>query len=149
MMFADESGFSTSQKKDGHVGGQTFVVESGTIPQIVASTTDHKFCLLPFTSATGKAVCCIIIFQSKQDGVPATWTTGIDHSVQPVLSGDGKEIILELNFGEGKYYPGGPKCKYKGKIVDCLTFASESGGITGEILVKVLKYFDGIDLFPP
>jgi hypothetical protein len=67
--------------------------------------------------------------------------------VQPVLSGDGKEIILELNFGEGKYYPGGPKCKYKGKIVDCLTFASESGGITGEILVKVLQHFDGIDLF--
>ena len=68
--------------------------------------------------------------------------------MQPVLSGDGKEIILELNFGEGKYYPGGPKCKYKGKIVDCLTFASESGGITGEILVKVLQHFDGIDLFP-
>ena len=148
IMFANESGFSTWQKKDGHVGGAEIVVESGTIPQIVASTTDHKFTLLPFASVTSKAVCCIIIFQSKQDGVPATWTTGIDHSVQPVLSGDGKEIILELNFGEGKYYPGGPKCKYKGKIVDCLTFASESGGITGEILVKVLQHFDGIDLFP-
>ena len=43
IMFADESGFSTSQKKDGHVGGQKFVVESGTLLQIVASTTDHKF----------------------------------------------------------------------------------------------------------
>ena len=65
IMFADESGFSTLQKKDDHVGGQKFVVESGTIPQIVASATDHKFILLPFTSATSKAVCCVIIFQSK------------------------------------------------------------------------------------
>ncbi len=47
IMFANESGFSTSQKKDGHVWGQKFVVESGTVPQIVASTTDHKFTLLP------------------------------------------------------------------------------------------------------
>ena len=148
ILFADESGFSTSQKKDGHVGGQKFVVESGTVPQIVASTADHKFTLLPFTSASGEAICCIIIFQSNQDGVPATWATGIDHSVQPVLRDDGKNIVIELNFGEGRYYPGGPKCKYHGKIVDCLTFVSESGGITGEILVKVLQYFDGIDLFP-
>ena len=27
ILFADESGFNTSQKKDGHVGGQRFVVE--------------------------------------------------------------------------------------------------------------------------
>ncbi len=32
ILFANESGFATSQKKDGHVGGQQFVVEKGTIP---------------------------------------------------------------------------------------------------------------------
>ena len=68
--------------------------------------------------------------------------------MQPVLRDDGKDIVIELNFGEGRYYPGGPKCKYHDKIVDCLTFVSEYGGITGEILVKVLQHFDGIDLFP-
>jgi hypothetical protein len=31
--------------------------------------------------------------------------------------------------------------------VDCLTFASESGGFTGAILVKVLEYFDALHLF--
>ena len=62
IAFADESGFSTSQKKDGHVGGQKLVVESGTVPQIMASTTDNKFTLLPFTSASGEAVCCVDIF---------------------------------------------------------------------------------------
>jgi hypothetical protein len=30
ITFANESGFSTSQEKDGHVGRQKFVVESGT-----------------------------------------------------------------------------------------------------------------------
>jgi hypothetical protein len=73
--------------------------------------------------------------------VPATWRTGIDHSVSPVLTADGKEIDFSLNFGEGKYYPGGPKCSYNGKIVDCLTYVSESGGISGDILVEILTYY--------
>jgi hypothetical protein len=64
------------------------------------------------------------------------------------LTEDGKEIDSELNFGEGKYYPGGPTFKYNGKVVDCLTLTSESSGITGKILVKILTYFDSIDLFP-
>ena len=148
ILFANESGFNTSQKKDGHVAGsQKFVVERGTTPQIMSSTTDHKFTLLPFTSASGEAICGAIIFQGKGE-VPATWRTGVDHSVTPILTEDGKEFDLELNFGEGKYYPGGPTCKYNGKVVDCLTFTSESGGITGEILVEILTYFNSIDLFP-
>ena len=76
------------------------------------------------------------------------WTTSIDQSVQPILSKDAKEIVIEFNFGKGTYYPGVKKCKYHGKIVDCLTFAFESNGITGEILEKVLEYFDDIELFP-
>ena len=78
------------------------------------------------------------------------WKTGIDITVTPVKKvRNGKaEIDYEANMGEGKYYPGGPKCTYMGKQVDCLTFGSESGGITGEILVEILTYFDSIDLFP-
>ena len=53
-----------------------------------------------------------------------------------------------MNVGKDKYYPGGPTCQYKGKTVDCLTFVSESGGITGDILVAILTYFDAMDLFP-
>jgi hypothetical protein len=124
------------------------MVESGTLLQIMASTMDNKFTLLPFTYASGEAVCCVIIFQSKLDGVPATWATCIGHKVEPTLIADGKEIQLDDNFGEGKYYPGGPKCIFNAKVVDCLTFASESGGITGNILVDILKYFGQIDLFP-
>jgi hypothetical protein len=53
VLMADESGFSTSQKKDGHVGGQQFVVKSGIDPQLIASTNNCKFTLLPFTSVSG------------------------------------------------------------------------------------------------
>ena len=86
-------------------------------------------------------------FQGKGE-VRATWRTGVDHSVTPILTEDGKEFDLELYFGEGKFYPGGPTCNYNGKVVDCLTFTSESGGITGEILVEIVTYFNSIDLFP-
>jgi hypothetical protein len=37
---------------------------------------------------------------------------------------------------------------YNGKLVYCLTYASESGGITGNILVEILKYFDETHVFP-
>ena len=36
---------------------------------------------------------------------------------------------------------------YNGKQVDCLTFLSKSGSITGKILVEILEYFDKFDLF--
>ena len=53
-----------------------------------------------------------------------------------------------LKIGKGKYYLGGPKCKYNGKEFDCLNFCLESGGITGKILVAILTCFDSSELFP-
>ena len=76
------------------------------------------------------------------------WKTGIDIRAKEPVRNLRDEIDFETNIGEGKFHPGGPKCKYNGKEVDCLTFASESGGITGGILVNILEHFDRIDLFP-
>ena len=53
-----------------------------------------------------------------------------------------------MNLGEGKFMPGGPKCTYRRQTVDCLTFGSGGGAISGQILVEILEYFDSIDLFP-
>ena len=147
ILFADESGCQTNQKQDGNVGNRKFIVEHGTRPQTICSTADHRFTILPFTSGSGEAVCCVIIFQHKEEEVPVTWKTGIDITVENPIQNEKGEIDLELNIGESKYYPEGPKCKYRGKEVDCLTFASESGGITGAILVKILEYFDTLQLF--
>ena len=72
---------------------------------------------------------------------------GIDGTIDPIRNSDG-EIDVAQNLGCGKFHPGGPKCEYNGKEVDCLAFVTESGGITGEILVQVLTYFDLIDLLP-
>ena len=48
------------------------------------------------------------------------WKSGIDTTVDPVLDEYGKPDY-NMNIGEGKYYHGGPKCKYNGEEVDCLT----------------------------
>jgi hypothetical protein len=63
--------------------------------------------LLPFTSESGKAVCCEVIFQGKHTEVPATWRTGVDFCITPILTEDGKEIDVGLNFGDGKITPVG------------------------------------------
>ena len=64
------------------------------------------------------------------------------------MTENGEEIDVEMNLGKGKYYPGGPTCTYNGKTVDCLTYISKSTGITGDILVDIMTYFNQIDLFP-
>ena len=76
-----------------------------------------------------------------------TWKSGIDITVENPICNEKGEINLELNIGESKHYPEGPKCKYREKEVDCLTFTSESGGITGVIPVKILEYFNALQLF--
>lgn len=147
IIFGDETGFNTSQKKDGHVGGRRYVCGRDTVPQKKAATNDHKFTALPFTSASGEGVCCVIIFQCKTEQVPFEWQAGIDHTKGIVYNSDGS-INAEESIGPGKYFPGGPKCNYNGKEIDCLVFGSESGGITDTILVKILSYFDEKDVFP-
>ena len=112
-----------------------------------AAPADHRFTILSFTSGLGEAICCVVIFQHKEEEVPMTWKTGINITVENPIWNEKGEIYLELNIGDSKYYPEGPKCNYRGKEVECLTFASESGGITGEILVKILEYFDQLQLF--
>ena len=123
ILFADESGCNTSQKKDGHVGGRKLIVQHGTVPQVMSSDKDTKFTLLPFTSASGEAVCCVVIFQHKSGKVPMEWKTGLDVTVDPIRD-ENNDIDMRLNLGNGNFYPGGPKFNYNGKEVDCLAYAS-------------------------
>eukprot|EP00956_Cyclotella_meneghiniana_P019536 scaffold33473_cov55-Cyclotella_meneghiniana.AAC.2 len=139
IIFADEVGVQCNQKKDNHVGEELFLCQKGTVPQLFSSTRDFKFTLLPFTSASGEAIACVVIFKSEQvnekktdcaeieqngnsfwKGVRADWKLGIDHTVE------NGNIIFEANIGPGKYFPGGPTCTYRGKTVPCLAYASDS-----------------------
>ncbi len=99
-------------------------------------------------SGSGEAVCCVIIFQHKDGKVHVIWKKGVDITVENPIRNENGEIDIESNLGESQYYPEGPKCNFRGKLVACLTFAFKSGGITGTIHVQILEYFDQIDLFP-
>ncbi len=65
--------------------------------------------------------------------------------MDPVRDSDGKIGVI-ASSGPGNYYPGGPQC-FNDETIECLTFCSETGGITAEILVKVLQYFDEKEVF--
>jgi len=53
---------------------------------------------------------------------------------------------MSENSGPGKFFLGGPVCRFHGKDVKCLVFQSESGGINSEMLEKCFKYMDSIKL---
>ena len=113
MLFADESGCKTNHKADGRAGNTKYIVERGTLPQtIICCTNDHRFTVLPFTSASGHAVCCVIIFQHANKELPILWKSGVDILVEPVKNANG-EIEYGLNIGEEKYHPVGSTCRYR------------------------------------
>mgnify|MGYP000485143821 CR=1 FL=1 len=113
----------------------------------MASTCEGRFTVLPFIAANGQPVCCVVIFQLDSPEPKMEWGKGINIKVDKVRQSDG-EINVMASCGPGKHYPGGPQCIFNNKTIDCLTFCSESGGITTEILIKVLKYFDDSNVFP-
>ena len=79
---------------------------------MLCSTSDCKFTLLPFTSASGEAVCCVVIFQQSEGQVPEIWLKGIDQQVLPVTRADGS-VDISASEGSGKFYPYGPTCEFK------------------------------------
>ena len=52
-----------------------------------------------------------------------------------------------MNVGFGKYHPGGPSCTYKGKTVPFLVYFYEGGGISGNILMNVLRHLDDLRIY--
>lgn len=102
--------------------------------------------MLPFTSASGEAVCCVVIFKAEStDEIPIDWAHGRDIFISPkeIVYKTGTDIIdVHANTGPGKYYPKGPVCNYNGKQVPTFYYASPGGGINAEILVEILKRFD-------
>ena len=114
ILFVDKSGCETNQKQGRNVGNRKYIVEQGTRPQLICNTLDHRFTILPFTSSSGEAVCCMLIFQHKKDEVPMTWKTGTNITVENSIHDKQGENDLELNIGESKYYAEGPKSNFSG-----------------------------------
>jgi hypothetical protein len=149
ILFADETGCNTNQKKDGHLGGTKYVVERNTVPKEISSTCDKHFTVLGVTAASGEPVPCVVIFASEQNVIPENWVTGIDIQKSPLMEEfDATKVALDSeNFGENKYFPGGPCCNFLGKKIPCLPLCSPSGGITADLLISILKYIDHLNVF--
>jgi hypothetical protein len=93
---------------------------------------------------------CAIIFAAKE--MEESWVLGFDPTADLI----GDENNVARNTGRGRRYPRGPTCDFNGHHVPT-TFCCcyESGSITAELLVQMLKtvdkigVFDRTDGFPP
>jgi hypothetical protein len=110
VFFVDEVGCNTSQKSDGNVWGQKFVViQEGRVLQ-KSSHQDCHFTVLGFTNAKGEPACCLIILAASE-------VTGKDiMGLQPWVEyfGDPAVNMAENSHGPEKYYPYGPTCNLNG-----------------------------------
>jgi hypothetical protein len=167
---ADECGTNTNMSNDRLSGGNKRVHKKGTNVTIPSCTSDTHFTTMGFTALDGRPVCCVVIIQKKAAltfserfglDIDAPWqgdctvfeqlkakkaeadeatddseaSTKLDGIVIPVE-------LLEANLGEGRVFPGGPTCHFNGNEIPPFVTSSESGGITPEILVSILKHLD-------
>jgi hypothetical protein len=51
-----------------------------------------------------------------------------------------------LDFGKGKYFPGGPTSMHRENEIPCAPYITEGGGINGNTLVHILQTPDELDV---
>ena len=64
-----------------------------------------------------------------------------------LLTGWGKDDLKSNTGGEGKQYQQGPVCEIKGKKLPTMCCCSESGSITADLLVAMLKVINKSEVF--
>jgi hypothetical protein len=147
LLFLDETGYSTSKKTDGQLGGSSDIGEKGGRANISAASKDAAFTVAPMFNGLGLPVLCTVIFKTNT-AIQAKWITGID-SMVPVADYTADDAaFLRNNSGPGKMFPSGPVCNIAGKRIPCYVTASPSGDVTSQVFTDVLKYLDDFDVFP-
>ena len=141
ILHVDEVGNNTCQRDDGHKGGQKFLVERGFQPRTSCSTSEAHWTTLGFTSGTGEPVLCGIIFAAETLTVEDR--LGID-----IFAQCNDDMFSNENYGPGKYFPGGPKCNFRGHQIPCYVTCSPKRSITSTILADMLKWIDDLGVFP-
>ena len=138
----DESGGNTDQSSDKHNGGAKSICAKGAVPRIICSTSNHRWTMIPVNAFDGTAVLIVLIHQGEF--LPEGFILGVDHFVETIEDNDNDEFFRLNSGGVGKRYPGGPVCQFKGKTIPCMYACSSSGGVTGEILLSLLKRLDEV-----
>lgn len=103
ILFANEVGTDTSQKDDGHVGGQKFVTAKGARANIKSSHADGRFTTIGLTATSGDPVMAIVIFAAKA----LSFVQRMGHDI--MINYDNTVSVTE-NSGMDKAFPGGPTC---------------------------------------
>ncbi len=79
LIFVDEVGSNTSQANDGNIGGEKLLCIGSNHPQECENTKEAHFAVLGFTTASGEAVMCCIIFAASQ--LDSLWVQGSVHNL--------------------------------------------------------------------
>ena len=140
ILFGDEVGTELSQKDDGNVGGQKFVVGKGCIPNISSSHADSRVTVIGLTAATGDPVMCVIIFAAEE----LSYEQRFGHDLRAPFNDKGS---LRDNTGPGKTYPGPPRCVFRGKEVPAFVGMSPKGSITSELLKQIFQRLDDLGVY--
>ena len=124
-LVVDEVGSTSSQRGDGHIGGQKYLFEQGMVPQIQASHSNKQhFTTLDFISLSGHPVLCLIIIAGVRELYKIE--TGID--IEGEAAGHPSDLdYFKKNRGKGKLYQMGPECLYNGKTIPCMVRWSHNG----------------------
>ena len=135
----DEVSGNTSQKGDGHIGGELLVCGKDETPQQAISIKSKHYTLMGITAFNGEIVMCVIIFSGIKPN--ALYETGFDPHAEMI--GDWlDDDFLEKNTGDGKMFPCGPTCYFQGKEIPSFCAWSENGSVTSQILADILKRLD-------
>ena len=144
-LVVDEVGSNSSQRGDGHIGGQKYQCEKGMIPQIKASHSNERhFTTLGFTSLSGEPVLCLVIIAGVKEMYEIE--TGIDIEADETGHPSDPDYF-EKNRGKGRMFPTGPECVFQGKTIPCLVRWSPNGSITSDILRDAIHTLDHHDIF--
>ena len=143
LIFVDEVGDNTSQKDDGNVGGEKFVVPKNGKATMKSSVKDNHFTVLGFTDGLGRPLMCAVIIAAMK--LSAVDITGFN----PLA--EGGEVVMneETMGGMDKLFPCGPVCELNGKNVSTYVSCTENGSITSELLADMLQKIDDSGVYAP
>ena len=142
LLFGDEVGTDTSQEEDGNISGQTYLQFANQRIELTSSKASGRFTVIGLTAATGEPVMCVVIMAAQELGIADAM--GFDYLADSQYD---TQKTLEENSGPGKALPGLPTCTFHGKTIPALLAHTKKGSITSEILTKILKRLDELDVF--
>ena len=109
----DEVGGNTSQKGDGHIGGELLVCAKGMIPKKKVNTKDKHFTVLGLTALNGDAITCVVIFTGIRE--QAVVDTGMDVFAQQEGEVSDEDFFIK-NSGPNKgFFWGGGYLRFPGQ----------------------------------